>query len=369
MSRELRICPGVGNRECGAFLSSLDRDPHPTCPRCRGKICTCDLTCDFCVGWSPAQWELFAKKIIRNHALQALFPLRPARELLRKFCSLELAPPLLPALQEGRIRWGGSQGAPGVVSREASSPPARPRSSERGGSVSGHSSVARERASVSAAPSGAGEGEVAWSQRTSPARAASSVASPCSSQHARRRDESREVSVDRSFSLSSRVSRSSDRGTRKDRRARSRSDSSRDRGRRSRSRSSYCSRSRGREHRRRSSSRSQSSCERLRRERSRYSDRSCSRRVRSRSRGDRSRYRSRRDRSRSGWSRSSDHYRSRRQRARSPARQGARGHAISLVVLMTARGLVDDTLPPLTIRGQRREDGEPDVSSRRVWRW
>ena len=62
MSRELRICPGVGGRKCGAFLSSLDRDPHPTCARCRGKICTCDLTCDFCVGWSPAQWELFAKK-------------------------------------------------------------------------------------------------------------------------------------------------------------------------------------------------------------------------------------------------------------------------------------------------------------------
>ena len=62
MSRELRICPGVGNWKCGAFLSSLDRDPHPTCPRCRGKICTRDLTCDFCVGWSPAQWELFEKK-------------------------------------------------------------------------------------------------------------------------------------------------------------------------------------------------------------------------------------------------------------------------------------------------------------------
>ena len=42
--------------------------------------------------------------------------------------------------------------------------------------------------------------------------------------------------------------------------------------------------------------------------------------------------------------------------------------AISLVVLVTARGLVDDLLPPLTVRGQRRGDGEPDVSSRRVWR-
>ena len=62
MSRELRVCPGVGGRKCGAFLSSLDRDPHPTCARCRGKICTRDMTCDFCVGWTPGQWELFAKK-------------------------------------------------------------------------------------------------------------------------------------------------------------------------------------------------------------------------------------------------------------------------------------------------------------------
>ena len=46
----------------------------------------------------------------------------------------------------------------------------------------------------------------------------------------------------------------------------------------------------------------------------------------------------------------------------------ARSHAISLVVLVTARGLVDDLLPPLTVHGQRREDGEPDVSGRRVWR-
>ena len=37
-----------------------------------------------------------------------------------------------------------------------------------------------------------------------------------------------------------------------------------------------------------------------------------------------------------------------------------RGHAIPLVVLMTARGPMNG--------GQRREDGEPDVSGRRVWR-
>ena len=117
----------------------------------------------------------------------------------------------------GRVRApGGSQGAPGVVSREASSPPAWPRSSERecvcvwGGKVSGHSSVVCERASVSSAPSGAGEGEVARSHGIPLARSASSVASPCSSQHARRCEELREVSEDHSHVRSSRGSRSSD---------------------------------------------------------------------------------------------------------------------------------------------------------------
>ena len=188
MSRELRICLGVGGRKCGAFLSSLDRDPHPTCARCRGKICTRDMTCDFCVGWTPGQWELFAKKRTYKE-----------RKRLRPSGSDPPAPGATPCAgtssevphpgtsscsfsrPSGGQDKGGSQGAPGVVSREASSPPARPRSSERGGSVSGHTSVARERASVSSAPSGAGEGEVARSRRTPPARAASSVASPRSS--------------------------------------------------------------------------------------------------------------------------------------------------------------------------------------------
>ena len=92
---------------------------------------------------------------------------------------------------------------------------------------------------------GAGEGEVARSQRTPPAHAASSVVSPRSSPHARRRGELREVLEDRSRVRSYRGSRSSDRGARKDRRARSQSDSSRDRGRRSRSCSSYRLRSIG----------------------------------------------------------------------------------------------------------------------------
>ena len=65
MSKELRVCPGVGARKCGAFLARLDRDPHPTCTRCRGKVCTKDLTCDFCAVWSAEQWELFALRHLR----------------------------------------------------------------------------------------------------------------------------------------------------------------------------------------------------------------------------------------------------------------------------------------------------------------
>ena len=142
---------GVWNRKCGAFLSSLDRDPHPTCPRCRGKICTRDLTCDFCIDWSPAQWELFAKK----HAYKDRKKSRPSGSVPPvpgaapcAGTSSEVPQPGTSSSSSscpsgGQDKMGGSQGAPGVVSREASSPPARPRSSERGRSVSGHSSVAR----------------------------------------------------------------------------------------------------------------------------------------------------------------------------------------------------------------------------------
>ena len=35
---------------------------------------------------------------------------------------------------------------------------------------------------------------------------------------------------------------------------------------------------------------------------------------------------------------------------------------------MTARGHADDYLPPLFVRDHGRKDGEPDVSSRGVWR-
>ena len=44
------------------------------------------------------------------------------------------------------------------------------------------------------------------------------------------------------------------------------------------------------------------------------------------------------------------------------------GHAIPLSALVTARGHVYGLFPSLTARDQRRVDGKPDMSDRRVWR-
>ena len=355
MSRELRICPGVGDRKCGTFLSRLDRDPHPTCTRCRGKVCTKDLTCDFCAVWSAVQWELFAKK--RSYKERKKRPsgfVPPAQQtsprvetssgVSRPGTSSSSSRPL-----GGQERQGGSPGAPGVVLGGAPSPPARPRSSERGGSASRHSSGAGGLAPSSPPSEGGGAG-VARSLQTPFSRVSEAVDSPQFSPHVLRRGNSRESSASCSRVLSSRDSRSSGRGSRKDKRARTRESSSR--GRRRGSRSSSRSRSRGRERRQRSSSASLSSRAGSHRERSRSSDRYRSRHGSSWSR---------RDRSRREQSRSFDRYRLRRERTRSPARRGTtRGLPLSRVARMTARGQAGDYLPPLPACGPRRQDGWPD---------
>ena len=168
-----------------------------------------------------------------------------------------------------------------------------------------------------------GARELALLRQTPFSRFSLSVDSPQFSPHVPRRENSRESSVSCSRVLSSRESRSSERGSRVDRRARSREVSSRGRRCRSRSRSSYRSRLSGCERGRRSSSASRSSRGRSRCERSRSSDRYRSQRGSSRSRRAWSRssdrYRSRRERSRSF-----DRYRSRRERARSHACRGVR---------------------------------------------
>ena len=215
MSRELRICPGVGSRKCGAFLSTLDRDPHPTCTRCRGRVCTKDMTCDICADWSAVQWEQFVKKRSckerkkPSHPSGSVPPAPLASSRMETPSGVSQPGTSSSSLSRpsgGQGNREGSRGAPGVVSRGPYSPPAGSRSSERGGSVSGLSSVARERAPAYPAPSGAGEVGVARSQRTSLARSASSVVSPHSLPHARRRGKLRETSVDRSRVLSSRGS-------------------------------------------------------------------------------------------------------------------------------------------------------------------
>ena len=329
MSKELRICPGVGARKCGAFLARIDRDPHPTCTRCRGRVCTRDMTCDFCAIWSAEQWALFGKK--RSYKERKSRPsgsAPPAQQTSpREETSSGVSRPGTSSASSsrplgGQGKPGGSQGAPGVVSGGASSPPARPRSSERGGSASEQLSGVGGLASSSPSPSGGGGVEVARSRQTSLSCVSESVDSPSFSPHVPRRANVRESSGSCSRAVSSRDSRSSVREPRKDRRARSREGSSHGRRRLSRSRSSSRSRSRGRERARRSSSASRSSRGRSRRERSRSSDRYRSRRGSSRSRRDR--YRSRRDLSRRERSRSVDRDRSRRERARSPARRRGR---------------------------------------------
>ena len=376
MSKELRICPGVGARKCGAFLARLDRDPHPTCTRCRGRVCTRDMTCDFCAVWSAEQWALFAKKGSykeRKHRPSGSAP--PAQQTSpRAETSSGVSRPGTSSSSSSRPLGGqgkqeGSQGAPGVVSGGAPSPPARPRSSERGGSASRHLSGVSGLASSSPSPSGGGGVEVACSRQTSHSRVSESVDSPSFSPHVPRRENVRESSGSCSRAVSSRDSRSSVREPRKDRRARSREGSSRGRRRLSRSRSSSRSRSRGRERARRSSSASRSSRGRSRRERSRSSDRYRSRRGSSRSRRDRSRssdrYRSRRDRSRRERSRSVDRSHSRRERARSPARRGerrdrSRSHASPIRSVDRSRSI--ERLPAPSAR--LREDGAGRLARR-----
>ena len=221
MSKELRICPGVGARKCGAFLARLDRDPHPTCTRCRGRICTKDMTCDFCAVWSAEQWALFAKKRSykeRKHRPSGSAP--PAQQSSpRAGTSSGVSRPGTSSASSslplgGQEKQQGSRGAPGVVLSGAPSPPARPRSSERGGSASGLASGVGGLAPSSPSPSRGGGAGVARSRQTPFSHVSESVDSPQFSPHVPRRENSRESSASCSRALSSRDSslRGVDRG-------------------------------------------------------------------------------------------------------------------------------------------------------------
>ena len=92
------------------------------------------------------------------------------------------------------------------MSGGAPSPPARPQSSERGGSSSRLSSGAGGLAPASPSPSGAGEVGAARSLQTPLSRASDVVDSPQFSPHVPRRGNSRESSASCSRVLSSRGS-------------------------------------------------------------------------------------------------------------------------------------------------------------------
>ena len=222
---------------------------------------------------------------------------------------------------------------------------------------------------------GVGARELALLLQTPFSRFSSSVDSPQFSPHVPRRGNLGESSVSCSRVLSSRESRSSERGSRVDKRARSREVSSRGRRCRSRSLSSYRSRFSGCECGRRSSSASRSSRGRSCCERSRSSDRCRSQRGGSRSRR--------------AWSRSSDRYRSRRDlsrcaRSRSLAAAAptvsvrvslpvggcgafVRDRTLSRIARLTARGHACDYLLLLPACGPWKQAGWPDVGHRRVW--
>ena len=170
--------------------------------------------------WSAEQWELFAKKRSykeRKHRPSGSAPLAQQTSPRAETSSGVSRPGTSSSSSSrplgGQGRQEGSQGAPGVVLGGAPSPPARPRSSERGGSASRHSSGVGGLAPSSPSPSGGGGAGVARSRQ--------SVDSPQFSPHVPRRENSRESSASCSRALSSRDSRSSGREPRKDKRARS----------------------------------------------------------------------------------------------------------------------------------------------------
>ena len=144
MSRIIRICPGVGDRKGGAFLSFVDRDTHPTCTRCRGNFCASDMFVTF---------VLFGRRLSGNNLYRRVLAKRKTSS--RPSGSVPSVPPTSPRTETssgvsvpltssssslllgGQGRQEGSQVAPGVLSGGSSSPPARSRSSERGGGASG----------------------------------------------------------------------------------------------------------------------------------------------------------------------------------------------------------------------------------------
>ena len=312
MSQEQRLCPGVGGCRCGAFMSPLFRDLHPTCARCRGVKCMANVTCDICKDWSVAHWEAFLRKrsysgLRKSRPSGADLPTAPPTLPSSASASSEAgrpAPPPRPPTppSEGRGRSRESEGIPRVGSREVSSPP--PPTVLWGGAPRVLASGGASDSAVSSLP-GVGVAGSFRSQESVVFAAPSSVASSASAERDHRSC-SREVggsTEDRYRSRSSWSSPSRGRDSCGEHRcAHSRSGWSRALSRESCSRSTDRSLSRGGGRFRRDSSHYPSARMRSRLSRSRLSDRYRSCRVRSRSQQVRSRsghHGARRDRLRS----------------------------------------------------------------------
>ena len=114
VSCDQRLCPTIGGRRCGAFMSPIFRDPHPTCARCRSIKCSADVTCDICKDWSVSQWEAFLKrcpysgrrkKCPSGSSLPTASQTPPLR-LLRKPNALRFLLGHSPLLLRGVTAWG-----------------------------------------------------------------------------------------------------------------------------------------------------------------------------------------------------------------------------------------------------------------------
>ena len=128
-----------------------------------GFFCASDRFCDICAFWSATQWELLCRRVLTlrktssrpSGSVPSAPPTSPRGNFFGSFASwvFFFFPPLRRAGEAGGVSgctwcfvWGG-----------ASSPPARSRSSGRGGGASGLLSGARGRAPSSPSSSGAGE--------------------------------------------------------------------------------------------------------------------------------------------------------------------------------------------------------------------
>ena len=137
MPLDQQLYPGIGGRKCGAFLSPIFRDPHPTCTRCRGRKCFSDMTSDICKDWSVAQWEAFLEKnsyigCRKSRPSGSSLPSAPLPSPPIAFASSEAGRPstsllLPPVLQKGMGLRRGRGDVSRVGARGASPPPSSSR--------------------------------------------------------------------------------------------------------------------------------------------------------------------------------------------------------------------------------------------------